>query len=100
MIKFSDLIFGRKEILAGNQIWNNDQADCAEVKFYPKDPKNEQWLFWILGEQNTNTIYTICERCGNTAVARKFQEDSVRHSIESIFCFHCQQYQRNGESEE
>lgn len=88
-ILLSDLLHGTKTELPGDKIWNNEYADCAELKRYPKNPKNGLWMYWIIGEHFFNRIYTLCERCGEVAVERCFSEESVSPNINHLFCFHC-----------
>ena len=100
MIKLSDLLFGKKIVVAGSQIWDNDHADCAQIRFYPKDD-NTNWYMMIIGEDPSNHLYIECNQCGNVMVDRKFMEDAVVPSLETpSLCFHCRQYQQHGERDD
>jgi hypothetical protein len=95
MIKLSDLLFGRKVMVSGDQIIDNDVADCAHITFYPLFDQHN-WYMEIRGEIK-NKLTTFCTRCNEAFVDIVFDADGVRGEY---LCFHCREYLKHKEVSE
>jgi len=61
MIRFSDLLFGKKVMVSGDQIIDNDVADCAYITFYPR-AKHLTWqkeILAFLSAEYTKLVKTL-----------------------------------------